>query len=253
MASASTTDIFCLPIHKSDLSSIGIEFVDCYMTLALEHGLAESHTKMEAFITTCLWTSGLPSPQEIVAGSTLATLTQISSQFEQHLTEAGNTSERMGMWYTMTQEERTLGEWLKEAGTMSGQISYLHQLKTNFLKKARSWLRENSSRLFLQSSCSQTGSTDRHGNPIEIHEDSTATFPNSQVSRNGYGGAYKKRRILGEGTLTWFSVIERIRPLLRRGRGPHPCATPAFHLPRRGRSVASARFHNSANGLKTVS
>ena len=75
------------------------------MTLALEHGLAESHTKMEAFITTCLWTSGLPSPQEIVAGSTLATLTQISSQFEQHLTEAGNTSERMGMWYTMTQEE----------------------------------------------------------------------------------------------------------------------------------------------------
>ena len=138
--------------------------------------IGRSHTKMEAFITTCLWTSGLPSPQEIVAGSTLATLTQISSQFEQHLIGAGNTSERMGMWYTMTQEERTLGEWLKEAGTMSGQISYLHQLKTNFLKKARSWLREFVTS-FSSVSCSQTGSTDRHGNPIEIHEDSTATFP----------------------------------------------------------------------------
>lgn len=206
MASASTTDTFSLPIHKSDLTSIGIEFVDCYMTLALEHALAESHTRMEAFITTCLWTSGLPSPQEIVAGSTLETLTQISSLYEQHLIGAGNTSERMGMWYTMTQEERTLGEWLKEAGTMSGQISYLHQLKTNFLKKARCWLRENSSVLFLQSNSSPSGSTGTRENPIVIHEDSTATFPDSQVSRSGYGGAYKRRRVLEEGKVPLSSL-----------------------------------------------
>lgn len=187
MDSESTTDVFSLPIHKSGLTSIGEDFVTTYMDLALCHELDENVTQMAAFTTMCSATSEELSSHEMLVCLTLTDLTRTYNQFAHDLELFSITSEKMATWFTTTQTEgQTMGQLLKDAGTMSGRRSFLHQTKTRFLAFARKWLRENSFVLFRQCTPSPSGSIASSVCPIQVHEDSSATLGHTPNWTDGF-------------------------------------------------------------------
>jgi hypothetical protein len=146
MASGSTTDIFSSPIHRSMLTSIGVDWVNIYMTLAHSSDSEENSTLMGELISICLRTFSSPSPLGMSGDSTTAMLILTSKEYDGHLGKLGSTQGRTGTYCWMTQQQSplTLGEALREAGTISGLRSAMQQTASHFLRLARRWLRESS-------------------------------------------------------------------------------------------------------------